>query len=166
VYAGLRPLLSGESEPTSRISREHTVVTPVPGLVIIAGGKLTTYRVMGRDAVDAAAHSLGGAVPVSVTDRIPLAGAEGYAARANQRDGLARRSGLHPARIEHLLNRYGSLVDELLDLVAARPALGKPLAGAEDYLAAEVAYAVTHEGARHLDDVLTRRTRISIETFD
>ncbi|HLN77598.1 MAG TPA: glycerol-3-phosphate dehydrogenase/oxidase [Nocardioidaceae bacterium] len=166
VYAGLRPLLSGESEPTSRISREHTVVTPVPGLVIIAGGKLTTYRVMGRDAVDAAAHSLGGAVPASVTDRIPLAGAEGYAARANQRDGLARRSGLHPARIEHLLNRYGSLVDELLDLVVVRPALGQPLAGAEDYLAAEVTYAVTHEGARHLDDVLTRRTRISIETFD
>ena len=58
VYAGLRPLLSGESEPTSRISREHTVVTPVPGLVMIAGGKLTTYRVMARDAVDAAAHSL------------------------------------------------------------------------------------------------------------
>src|SRR4249919_2678007 len=58
VYAGLRPLLSGESEPVSRISREHTVVTPVPGLVMIAGGKLTTYRVMARDAVDAAAHSL------------------------------------------------------------------------------------------------------------
>ncbi len=58
VYAGLRPLLSGESEPTSKISREHTVVTPVPGLVMIAGGKLTTYRVMARDAIDAAAHSL------------------------------------------------------------------------------------------------------------
>ncbi len=166
VYAGLRPLLSGESEPTSRISREHTVVTPVPGLVIIAGGKLTTYRVMGRDAVAAAAHSLGGAVPPSITDRILLAGAEGYEARANQRIGLARRSGLHPARIDHLLNRYGGLVDELLDLVASRPELGRPLPGAEDYLAAEVVYAVTHEGARHLDDVLTRRTRISIETFD
>src|SRR6478736_3382246 len=60
VYAGLRPLLSGESEPTSRISREHTVVTPVSGLVMIAGGKYTTYRVMAKDAVDAAAHSLGG----------------------------------------------------------------------------------------------------------
>ena len=166
VYAGLRPLLSGESEPTSRISREHTVVTPVPGLVIIAGGKLTTYRVMGRDAVDAAVHSLGGAVPASITDRVPLAGADGYETRSNQRDSLAQRSGLHPARIEHLLNRYGGLVDELLDLVSDRPELGLPVAGAEDYLAAEVVYAVTHEGARHLDDVLTRRTRISIETFD
>jgi glycerol-3-phosphate dehydrogenase len=166
VYAGLRPLLSGESEPTSRISREHTVVTPVPGLVIIAGGKLTTYRVMGRDAVDAAVHSLGGAVPASITDRVSLAGADGYETRSNQREALARRSGLHPARIEHLVNRYGGLVDELLELVADRPELGEPLSGAEDYLAAEVVYAVTHEGARHLDDVLTRRTRISIETFD
>jgi glycerol-3-phosphate dehydrogenase len=166
VYAGLRPLLSGESEPTSRISREHTVVTPVPGLVIIAGGKLTTYRVMGKDAVDAAAHSLGGAVPESITDRVPLAGAEGYETRTNQRATLAKASGLHRARIDHLLNRYGGLVDEVLALVDKRPELADPLPGAEDYLKAEVVYAVSHEGARHLDDVLARRTRISIETFD
>jgi len=166
VYAGLRPLLSGESEPTSRISREHTVVTPVPGLVIIAGGKYTTYRVMGKDAVDAAAHSLGGAVPDSITDRVPLVGAAGYEARTNQRGRLARESGLHLARVDHLLGRYGGLVDELLELIAERPELAEPLPGAEDYLSAEVVYAVSHEGARHLDDVLTRRTRISIETFD
>ena len=170
VYAGLRPLLSGESEPTSRISREHTVVTPVPGLVIIAGGKLTTYRVMAKDAVDAAAHSLGhslgGSVPDSITERVPLTGASGYETRANQRATLARASGLHRARIDHLLGRYGGLVDEVLALIGSRPELGKPLVGAEDYLAAEVVYAVSHEGARHLDDVLTRRTRISIETFD
>jgi glycerol-3-phosphate dehydrogenase len=170
VYAGLRPLLSGESEPTSRISREHTVVTPVPGLVMIAGGKLTTYRIMGRDAVDAAAHSLKTTADLtvrgSITDRVPLLGADGWETRSNQRVLLARRSGLHVARIDHLLGRYGGLIDDLLDLVAARPELAQPLDGAEDYLAAEVVHAVTHEGARHLDDVLTRRTRISIETFD
>ncbi len=170
VYAGLRPLLSGESEPTSRISREHTVVTPVPGLVIIAGGKLTTYRVMAKDAVDAAGSFLGGsphgAIPESITERVRLVGADGFEARANQRDMLARDSGLHPSRIDHLLRRYGSLVSEVLALVSARPHLAQPLPGAEDYLAAEVVYAVTHEGARHLDDVLTRRTRVSIETFD
>jgi glycerol-3-phosphate dehydrogenase len=170
VYAGLRPLLSGESEPTSRISREHTVVTPVPGLVMIAGGKLTTYRVMGRDAVDAAAHSLKTTVNLtirdSITDRVPLLGAADWETRSNQRVLLARRSGLHVARIDHLLGRYGGLVDDLLDLVESRRSLALPLEGAEDYLAAEVVYAVTHEGARHLDDVLTRRTRISIETFD
>ena len=169
VYAGLRPLLSGESEPTSRISREHTVVTPVPGLVMIAGGKLTTYRVMARDAVDAAAHSLtttGTSVRDSITDRVPLLGADGFETRTNQRVHLARRAGLHLARVDHLLGRYGDLVDDLLALIEKRPELGEPLEGTEDYLAAEVVYAVTHEGARHLDDVLTRRTRISIETFD
>ncbi|ABL83137.1 MULTISPECIES: glycerol-3-phosphate dehydrogenase/oxidase [unclassified Nocardioides] len=170
VYAGLRPLLSGESEPTSRISREHTVVTPVPGLVMIAGGKLTTYRVMGKDAVDAAAHSLRTTANLtvrdSITDRVPLVGAADWETRANQRVLLSRRSGLHVARIDHLLGRYGGLVDDLLDLVATRPELAAPLDGADDYLAAEVVYAVTHEGARHLDDLLTRRTRISIETFD
>jgi len=166
VYAGLRPLLSGESEPTSRISREHTVVTPVPGLVIIAGGKLTTYRVMARDAVDAAAHSIGGRIPASITERVPLVGAVEHETRRNQTTQLAAGSRLHPARVEHLLGRYGGLVDEVLALIAERPELAQLLQGAEDYLAAEVVYAVTHEGARHLDDVLTRRTRISIETFD
>ena len=132
VYAGLRPLLSGESEPTSRISREHTVVTPVPGLVMIAGGKLTTYRVMARDAVDAAAHSLttsGAAVRDSITHRVPLLGADGYETRSNQRVHLARRSGLHVARIDHLLGRYGDLVDDLLALIEQRPELAEPLVG-------------------------------------
>ena len=169
VYAGLRPLLSGESEPSSRISREHTVVTPVPGMVMIAGGTLTTYRVMARDAVDAAAHSLatsGTTVRASITDRVPLLGADGFETRTNQRVQLARRSGLHVARVDRLLGRYGDLVDDLLAMIEKRPELAEPLDGAEDYLAAEVVYAVTHEGARRLTDVLTRRTRISIETFD
>jgi len=170
VYAGLRPLLRGAREPTSKISREHTVVTPVPGLVMIAGGKLTTYRVMARDAIDAAAHSLrstlGATVRDSITDRVPLVGAADFETRSNQRVLLSRRAGLHVARIDHLLGRYGGLVDDLLALCTARPDLAVPLEGAEDYLAAEVVYAVSHEGARHLDDVLTRRTRISIETFD
>jgi glycerol-3-phosphate dehydrogenase len=166
VYAGLRPLLAGESEPTSRISREHVVVTPLPGLVMVAGGKYTTYRVMAKDAVDAAAHSLGGSVSPCITERVPLVGAEGFAVRRNQAGRLARAAGIHRARVEHLLGRHGDLVDEVLELVSRRPDLGHPLAGAEDYLCAEVVYAVTHEGARHLDDVLARRTRISIETFD
>ena len=166
VYAGLRPLLKGATEPTSKISREHTVALPVPGLVMIAGGKLTTYRVMARDAVDAAAESLEGEVRESITDRVPLLGASGFEARTNQRVALARSSGLDIARIDHLLGRFGGLIDEVLSLVAERPELGEPLPGSEDYLAAEVVYAVTHEGARHLDDVLARRTRLSVESFD
>ena len=166
VYAGLRPLLSGESESTSKLSREHVVGHPVPGLVVVAGGKYTTYRVMAKDAIDAAADSLGAVVPPSTTAEIPLLGAVGYQGVKNQRTRLAASSGLHVARIDHLLGRYGSLVSELLELVRGDPSLGKPLEGAPDYLRAEVVYAASHEGARHVEDVLARRTRISIETWD
>lgn len=130
------------------------------------GGKYTTYRVMAKDAVDEAVHGLDQRVAECVTEDVPLVGAEGYKALWNARARIAARTGLHVARIEHLLNRYGSLTEELLELVVADPSLGEPLAAAEDYLRAEAVYACTHEGARHLDDVLTRRTRISIETFD
>jgi glycerol-3-phosphate dehydrogenase len=166
VYAGLRPLLQGESDATSQLSREHAVVTPVAGLTMIAGGKYTTYRVMAKDAVDAALHSLGAAAPKSVTDRIPVVGAEGFPALWNARERLAGESGLHLARVEHLLHRYGTLVHEVLELVAKEPALAEPLAGAPDYLGVEMRYGASHEGALHLDDLLARRTRISIETFD
>jgi glycerol-3-phosphate dehydrogenase len=166
VYAGLRPLLSGESESTSKLSREHAVAHAVPGLVVVAGGKYTTYRVMAKDAVDAAVHGLYVKVPPSVTEEVPLLGAEGFPALKNSAHVLARQYGLHEARIEHLLGRYGSLIHEVLDLVAQDPSLGEPLTGATDYLRAEIVYAASHEGARHLDDVLARRTRISIETFD
>ncbi|WP_438865859.1 glycerol-3-phosphate dehydrogenase/oxidase [Paractinoplanes atraurantiacus] len=166
VYAGLRPLLSGESESTSQLSREHTVGSPQPGLVVVAGGKYTTYRVMAKDAVDACVHNLGRSVPPSCTHDVPLLGADGFAALWNRRRVLATESGLHVARVEHLLGRYGTLVTEVLALIAAEPELAAPVEGAEDYLRAELLYAASYEGARHLEDVLTRRTRISIETFD
>jgi glycerol-3-phosphate dehydrogenase len=121
---------------------------------------------MAVDAVDAAVHSLGGFVPASCTERVPLVGAEGFAALWNQRRTLAAETGLHVARIEHLLGRHGSLIHEVLDLIRADSELGKPIEGADDYLRAEIAYAASHEGALHVEDVLTRRTRISIETFD
>ncbi len=166
VYAGLRPLLAGESDDTSKLSREHLVAQPVPGLVMVAGGKLTTYHVMAKDAIDAAADALDGRIPASITEDIPLLGAEGYRAAWNRRKRIARAFGVHTTRIEHLLGRYGSLTSELLDLVSERPELAEPLPGADDYIAAEVVYAAGHEGALHLDDVLARRTRISIEAWD
>ncbi|MCF6378856.1 glycerol-3-phosphate dehydrogenase/oxidase [Nocardioides KLBMP 9356] len=170
VWAGLRPLLKpmrkeGEMGETTKLSREHTVASPVPGLVLVAGGKLTTYRVMARDAVDHALRDVGSAPP-SITDRVPLMGAWGFEARSNQRVALSRSSGLDIGMVDHLLGRYGGLVDEVLALIHQRAELAEPLPGAEHYLKVEVLYAVTHEGARHLDDVLARRTRVSIETFD
>ncbi|MFE3937727.1 glycerol-3-phosphate dehydrogenase/oxidase, partial [Streptomyces goshikiensis] len=144
VYAGLRPLLSGEAAETSKLSREHLVAHPVPGLVVVAGGKYTTYRVMAKDAVDEAVRGLDEKVPESTTHRVPLLGADGYPALWNSRHRLAEGSGLHVARIEHLLNRYGSLIHQLLDMVAADPSLGEPLPSSDDYLRVEAVYAVTH----------------------
>nr|WP_237159297.1 glycerol-3-phosphate dehydrogenase/oxidase [Mycolicibacterium rhodesiae] len=170
VFTGLRPLLAGESADTSALSREHAVAHSVPGLVVIAGGKYTTYRVMAKDAVDEAVHGLGETfdrkIPGCITEDIPLLGAEGFRAMWNARTQLAAESGLNEARIARLLNRYGSMVGEVLALIRDDPSLGAPLPAADDYLRAEVVYGTTHEGALHLDDVLCRRTRISIETFD
>ena len=166
VYAGLRPLLAGESESTSKLSREHLVGHPVPGLVVVAGGKYTTYRIMARDAVDEAVRAMDGSTGPSVTENVPLVGADGWPALWNRRQALAADSGLHVARIEHLLQRYGALTHELLTLIRDDPDLGLPLPSSDDYLRAEVVYATSHEGALHLDDVLARRTRISIESWD
>jgi glycerol-3-phosphate dehydrogenase len=167
VYAGLRPLVSQDpTRSTAAISREHLVMQPIDGLTIIAGGKYTTYRVMAEDAVDMAAHSLGQDVPGAVTRAVRVIGAEGYEALRNSRRRLAARSGLDVAVIDHLLGRYGSLATDVLDLIAERPELGQSIPGADHYLKAEAVYAVRAEGALHLEDVLVRRTRTSIETPD
>lgn len=164
VYAGLRPLLAGEDEQTSQLSREHAVARPQPGLISIAGGKYTTYRVMAADAIDAAREDIGPGVSDSVTEHIPLLGADGYPALMNQLDRLSRKTELPVWRLQHLLGRYGSLVDELFELAAGDPTLWEPVPGAEDHLMVELLYGASHEGALHLDDLLARRTRISIET--
>ncbi|GAA5113281.1 glycerol-3-phosphate dehydrogenase/oxidase [Haloechinothrix salitolerans] len=166
VYAGLRPLLSGESDDTARLSREHAVAEPAPGLFVIAGGKYTTYRVMAADVVDAAARGLGRAVAPSVTEHLPILGAVGYHELRDDRESVAQRHGLSVSTVERLLGRYGSAITDLFGLIEREPRLAEPIPGAEGYLKVEAVYAVTHEGALHLDDVLTRRTRISIEAPD
>jgi len=193
VYAGLRPLLQGEDDTTSQLSREHAVSQSVSGLITVAGGKYTTYRVMAKDVIDMAVRGLEqglgqgqerrqerarGAAPqipaqegeppwpASCTAETPLIGAEGFQASWNRRAILAERAGLPLSRMERLLRRYGSRVDELIALIDRDPELAEPLEGASGHLAAEIHYAASYEGALHLDDVLTRRTRISIETFD
>ncbi|MBF4997855.1 glycerol-3-phosphate dehydrogenase [Nocardia sp. BSTN01] len=163
VYAGLRPLLAGESDETSKLSREHAVAQIAPGLVAIAGGKYTTYRVMAYDAVDLAVRDIPQRVSSSITDKVPLLGADGYFALLNQTPQLAQTYGVHPYRIEHLLNRYGSLITDVLDLAEGKPELLQPITDAPGYLRVEAVYAAVAEGALHLDDILARRTRISIE---
>jgi glycerol-3-phosphate dehydrogenase len=163
VYAGLRPLLAGESEETSKLSREHAVAVPAPGLVAIAGGKYTTYRVMAADAIDTAVQFVPARVAPSITEKVSLQGADGYFALINQVEHVGERVGLHPYRVRHLLDRYGSLMDDVLALAADHPELLSPIKEAPGYLRVEALYAVLAEGALHLEDILARRMRISIE---
>jgi len=102
-------------------------------------------------------------VPESVTEKVPLLGAAGYFALQNQAAQVAERYGLHPYRVRRLLDRYGSLLHEVLAVAEGKPDLLQPIGSAPDYLRAEVVYGVAAEGAMHLEDLLARRTRISIE---
>ena len=167
VYAGLRPLVANnKGSATTKLSREHTVDRPAPGFVSIAGGKYTTYRIMGRDVIDLAINERRKLSPESVTEKLPLIGADGYFALVQQIEPIADESGLDSQTVTHLLNRYGSLISEILDLIKADPSLAKKVDANLPYLKAEIYYAVSHEGARTVDDVISRRTRIAFEAHN
>lgn len=166
TYAGLRPLVAGNADSTAKLSREHLVIETTPGMIVVAGGKYTTYRVMAEDTVDAALQSMNKQAGPCVTKDIPIIGVDGYQAAWNRRELMAERSGLHVARIEHLLKRYGSLNTDVLALAEEDESLLEPIPGADDYLKAEVVYAVRDEGAMHVEDVLVRRTHINFEVQD
>ncbi|WP_405002548.1 glycerol-3-phosphate dehydrogenase/oxidase [Georgenia satyanarayanai] len=168
TYAGLRPLLQpGTKEGTSsaKVSREHTVASPTPGLTVIAGGKLTTYRVMAKDAVDFALGEEARRLP-SITERIPLLGAVGLRAVRRRAQRHASRFGWSRAMVDHLLHRYGSMLEELVTMVEEQPDLARPLEHAPAYLRVEVAYAARREAVMHLEDVMVRRTRLVYEVRD
>jgi len=167
VYAGLRPLVANnKGSVTTKLSREHTVDRPAPGFVSIAGGKYTTYRIMGRDVIDLAVNELRKLSPESVTEKLPLIGADGYFALVQQIEPIADESGLDSQTVTHLLNRYGSLISEILDLIKRDPSLAQKLDADLPYIKAEIYYAVSHEGARTVDDVISRRTRIAFEAHN
>ena len=167
VFAGLRPLVSSDPDsPTTELSREHVVDHPVPGFVTIAGGKYTTYRVMSEDAVNSAVADLKRLVPDSCTETLAIVGADGYSVLLNKADELAREYGISKETIDHLLNRHGALFSEVLEPALSDKSLLNPLIDQLPYLKAEILYAVTHEGARSVDDVLSRRTRINFEAKD
>lgn len=147
VWAGLRPLVkSATSGRTADLSRRHRVTTGPAGVVGIAGGKLTTYREMAEDTVDEVLDRLGRKAKCR-TKKLRLLGADGY------RDLAA---GTPEA---HLAERFGASSNDVEDLVSADPTLGQPLVPGLPYLRAEAVYAMRHEMANTLDDVLTRRTR-------
>ncbi|MFC7579827.1 FAD-dependent oxidoreductase [Schaalia naturae] len=171
TFAGLRPLLQpgtldGDESKSTKVSREHTVTEAAPGLTVIAGGKLTSYRQMAEDAVDFTLGERRAHATPSVTAETPLEGADGYHALWSRRRAIAAQSGLSVDHVEDLLDRYGSDVSVILDSIGERPDLAGELAGAPEYLRAEIAFGVTHEGALHLEDLLARRTRLTYEHRD
>ncbi|WP_339621106.1 glycerol-3-phosphate dehydrogenase/oxidase [uncultured Salinibacterium sp.] len=166
TWAGLRPLLQpGTMEGTNsaKVSREHTVASPIPGLTVIAGGKFTTYRVMAKDAVDFAIGKDAAKANPSTTETVALLGAEGLEEATAGAAALGATFGWSDQMIDHLLHRYGAKISEIAAIAEAEPEMAKPLAQASAYLRAEIAYAITHEGALHLEDLMVRRTRMNYE---
>ena len=162
VYVGLRPLLDASADDTATVSREHAVAEPISGLVSIAGGKYTTYRVMAADAINAAVDGLPGNVPPSCTEDVVLLGSDEWQHWSQQADALAKVSALDRDIVERLLWRHGNRIVDVLEIAEFDPSLAAQVPGGT-YIAAEVVHAARHEGALHLDDVLARRLRISIE---
>jgi glycerol-3-phosphate dehydrogenase len=154
VWAGLRPLVNtapgdNSTSKTADLSRQHQVAVSDAGVVRVNGGKLTTYREMAEDTVDVVAEQLDAPRRQrrSATRRLGVLGAGRFAEA-------------EPGTVDHhLAHRYGTLADEIRALVAFHPDLGEPLVPGQPYLRAEAVYAVRHEMATTLDDVLARRTR-------
>ena len=167
VFAGLRPLVANNAtSATTKLSREHTVDRPAPGFVSLAGGKYTTYRVMAKDAVDLAVLDLRRIVSDSVTEKLPLIGADGYFALKQQVSKIAKEYNISEETVTHLLDRYGSLISEILDIIANDVTMSERLISDLPYIKAEIAHAASYEGANSVEDVLLRRTRISFEARD
>jgi len=167
VFAGLRPLVANNAtSATTKLSREHTVDRPAPGFVSLAGGKYTTYRVMAKDAVDLAVLDLRRIVSDSVTEKLPLIGADGYFALKQQVLKIADGYNISEATVTHLLDRYGSLISEILEIIAEDSSMAERLIPDLPYIKAEILHAASHEGALSVEDVLLRRTRISFEASD
>ncbi|MEV0405595.1 glycerol-3-phosphate dehydrogenase/oxidase [Actinoallomurus sp. NPDC050550] len=154
AYAGLRPLLDGPGGRTADLSRRHAVLRGANGVVTIVGGKLTTYRRMAEDALDAAIEERGLTAGPCRTARLPLIGAA-------TGPELGRLTA--PA---HLVRRYGAEAPDVAALAAADPSLLEPVAPGSATIGAELVWAVLHEGALDESDLLDRRTRIGLIAED
>jgi glycerol-3-phosphate dehydrogenase len=154
AFAGLRPLLDDGQGRTADVSRRHTVLTAPNGVVIVVGGKLTTYRRMAEQAVNAAVRGARLVAGPSQTRRLPLVGAA-------SREELARLQAS-----PRLVRRYGTEAPEVAALSTEEPSLAEPLAPGVESTGAELVWALRHEGALDVDDLLDRRTRIGLVPAD
>lgn len=170
TWAGLRPLVkAAASGRTADLSRKHKVAQSRSGLVTITGGKLTTYREMAADTVDAVVADVlplrSGATKAgrSRTKKLRLRGAAGYDTLASAR---AAYPSIDDALLEHLGDRYGGEARVLMAAIEADPSLAEPVVAGLPYTRAEVRFAVRHEMAETVADVLSRRTRAQIYARD
>jgi len=154
TYSGLRPLLYSQDGSTADVSRKHAVIVGPDGVVTIVGGKLTTYRRMAEDALDRALALAGLSAPPGRTRTLPLIGAPTHP-HSRPTSGL-------PAS---LVARYGGLAGDVFDSAAIAEPRSR-IAPDLDVTRAEIAYALTHEGALDVEDILDRRTRIGLVPAD
>jgi glycerol-3-phosphate dehydrogenase len=165
TWAGLRPLLAGKpGSDASSVSREHAIVTGPAGMITVAGGKLTTYRSMAAEAVDAVARRLGTRAPRPPTEAEPLPGGETTDFESFRRRGA--ELGLPAAVAEHLVRHYGTESAGIYNLGVADRTLFERLHPAHPALEAEVLHAARRELAMTVEDVLVRRIHLYFETRD
>jgi glycerol-3-phosphate dehydrogenase len=170
TWAGLRPLIApGQVLEASQIPREHLIQQGPAGMLSIAGGKLTTYRVMAAELVDrvvAILHDLDGRprVPRPPTDEEPLPGGEARDLEPLGRAGL--ELGLFIGTVDHILRTYGTECSAVFNLVRERRELARPLQPGHPAIEAEVIHVVRRELAQRVDDVLIRRVHLFYETED
>ncbi|HXY28500.1 MAG TPA: glycerol-3-phosphate dehydrogenase/oxidase [Acidimicrobiales bacterium] len=165
TWSGLRPLLAKGSRwrrrpraRTADLSRRHKVLVSPSGLITITGGKLTTYRKMADDTVSVVVRRLGKGRKRCLTKHLVLRGARGV--EALRAPGAATRLGLSPVTFDHLVGRYGAETPAVAEVMAEDARLAEPLVPTLPFVGGEVVYAVRHEMATHLDDVLSHRLRV------
>ena len=167
AWAGIRPLVSrgySGSGDAGSASREHAIDLSPSGVIAISGGKLTTYRVMARDVVNAVEHRLGVSHRKPVTDTLPLPGGDLRSLEAELKEA---RSELGSESVAlHLVRAYGSRWRQVWALTRQEPALAQPLVEGLPYLRAEAAHGVTRELVHTLADLLVRRLKVAFETRD
>ena len=166
AWAGVRPLLRGTGAGSmSDLSRRHSLTDSGNGLLSITGGKLTTYRRMAREVVDRIVAADGKKARCR-TDEIPLGLGRPFEPFRDEIVEAGRGVGLPQAVGSLLVRQQGEAAADVLSLVAQEPRLGQRLSPAADHIAAEVVYAAREEGAATLDDVFSRRMRLSLRARD
>jgi glycerol-3-phosphate dehydrogenase len=166
AWAGLRPLAADSNEATDpgSASREHAIGERVPGLVSVTGGKLTTYRAMAREVVDAVQRSLGTTPTAASTAQAPLDGGEISDVAREIADATAITG--DAAVATRLVHAHGTAWRAVRELAAAEPILAGRVEPSRPYLLAELRHAVNAEHAMTLGDMLIRRTPVAFETRD